>query len=191
MKVVGFNGSPRKDGNTELLLQTVCSKLKENGAETEIIQIGNSLIHGCTGCRKCYETQNEQCIITTDEINSWVQKVIQADVLLLGSPVYFADITPEMKAFIDRVGYILRSNGNPQKHKIAAGVVAVRRAGGLTAFDSINRFFLVNQMIVVGSSYWNVGIGREKGDVLSDEEGMKTMKTLAENIFWTWEKLNK
>jgi multimeric flavodoxin WrbA len=189
MKILAFNGSPRTGGNTELLIKEVFNTFKDKNIDPELIQIGGKLLHGCTGCRKCIENKNEKCIIDNDELNSWIGKIKEADVIILGSPVYFADITPEMKAFIDRIGYITRANGHLLKRKIGAAIVAVRRAGGLTAFDSINRFFLVNQMIVIGSSYWNVGIGRDIGDVLEDEEGMQTMKTLGENIYWALQNL--
>jgi multimeric flavodoxin WrbA len=189
MKIITFNGSPRIGGNTEILLREVCKELEKNSIETEHFQLGGKLLHGCTGCRKCVENKNEKCVIETDSINEWVQKIKEADGILLGSPVYFGDITPETKAFIDRVGYVTRANGHLLKQKIGAAVIAVRRAGGLTAFDSINRFFLINGMIVPGSSYWNIGIGGAKGDVLNDAEGLQTMQNLGKNIAWLLKKI--
>jgi multimeric flavodoxin WrbA len=164
--------------------------LEKSGIETEIIQIGGKVFRGCTGCRKCSETKNEKCIFD-DKINGYIQKVKSADILILGSPVYFSDVTSEMKAFIDRIGYVTRSNGFMLKRKIGAAVIAVRRAGAIPSFDSINHFFLINEMIVPGSSYWNLGIGREKGDVVNDIEGMKTMQTLGENIAWLANKIKE
>jgi multimeric flavodoxin WrbA len=189
MKIVAFNGSPRMDGNTHLLLQEVCKELTKQNIETEIIQIGGNMFQGCMGCRKCVENRDEKCVICNDGINQWLQIIKNADGLLLGSPVYFGDITPELKAFIDRIGYVTRANGHILKHKISAAVIAVRRAGGLTAFDTINRFFLINQMIVVGSSYWNIGFGGAKGEVLHDREGINTMQTLGKNIAWLMQKM--
>lgn len=116
--------------------------------------------------------------------------MVNADAIIIGSPVYFSDITSETKALIDVAGYTLRAAGNPLKRKIGAAVIAVRRAGGMPSFDSINHFFLINEMIVPGSTYWNIGIGREKGDVKDDEEGIKTMKNLGKNISWLLKKIN-
>jgi multimeric flavodoxin WrbA len=189
MKILMFNGSPRPDGNTKILLDEVAKELQGNKIEVEHFQIGGKLLHGCTGCRKCIENKDEKCIIDNDEINIWLQKIKEADGFILGSPVYFGDITPELKAFIDRIGYVTRANGHMLKRKIGAAVIAVRRAGGLTAFDTVNRFFLINQMIVPGSSYWNIGIGGAKGDVLNDAEGLQTMQTLGKNIVWLLKKL--
>jgi len=116
--------------------------------------------------------------------------MIDADGILIGSPVYFADITPETKALIDVVGYVTRANGHLLKHKVGAGVIAVRRGGALHTFESINNFFLINQMIVPGSSYWNFAFGREPGDVLNDEEGINTIKTLGQNMAWLLNKIH-
>jgi multimeric flavodoxin WrbA len=190
MKVVGFNGSARKDGNTAILMRRVLRVLEKEGIETELIQLAGELIHGCNACRTCYKTKNERCIIEDDKINEYVQKMKAADGIILGSPTYFSMMTPEMKALIDRTGYVARANKHLLKRKVGAAVVAVRRAGGIPTFDAINHYFLINQMIVPGSSYWNVGIGNKKGEVEGDKEGMKTMDDLGKNMAWLVKKLN-
>lgn len=184
MKILAINGSPRKGGNTELLIREVFKTLEAHGIETEMYQLGGKQIHGCTGCMKCRELADGKCHIKNEAIQECIEKMKEADGIILGSPVYFSDLTPEMKALMDVSGYVLRGCGNPLRRKIGAAVVAVRRAGGIPTFDSINRFFLINEMIIPGSSYWNVGIGKAKGDVLKDEEGLKTMQTLGENMAW-------
>ncbi len=188
MKVVAFNGSPRSNGNTQILLEEVCKVLNAQGIETEIIQVGTRNIHGCIACGKCRENGDNRCIFSDDIVNECVEKIIEADGILLGSPVYFAGLSAQMKAFIDRVGYVCRPNGL-LKRKVGASVVAVRRDGAMSAFNSMNNFFTIAESIVVSSSYWNQGIGKEKGDVLSDEEGMNTMTTLGENMAWLLKKL--
>ena len=184
MKVIAFNGSPRTDGNTSILLNHVLEPIKAQGIDTEIFQLGGRHIHGCRACGGCRITKNSRCTHDDDLANECIAKIIEADGIILGSPTYFADLTPEIKALIDRAGYVAGANGGLLKRKVGAAVIAVRRAGEIHAFDSINHFFLISQMIVPGSCYWNVGIGREKGDVLEDEEGLKTMRILGENIAW-------
>ena len=190
MKVVAFNGSPRRKGNTKILIDTLFSVLEKEGIETEMIQLGNKLVHGCTACGKCKEIQNGQCHIKNDHLNYCIEKMIEADGIIIGSPVYFADVTTEVKALIDVVGYVVRANGHLLKRKVGAGVVAVRRGGALPTYNTMNNFFLINQMIVPGSSYWNFAFGRNPGEVLNDEEGMETMKTLGENMAWLLKKTN-
>lgn len=188
MKVIGFNCSPRKGGNTELLIREVFKPLESAGIRTEIIQLKGKQVNGCTACMKCRKAADGICHQDNKLINQCIRKMVKADVIIIGSPTYFSDISTEAKALIDVAGYSLRGAGNPLRRKIGAAVIAVRRAGAIHAFDSINHFFLINEMIVPGSSYWNVGIGREKKDVLKDEEGMKTMKVLGENILWLLKK---
>ena len=189
MKVVAFNGSPRRKGNTEILINTVFSALQNSGIETELVQLGNKLVHGCTACGKCKEIQNGKCHIKNEHLNFCIEKMIEADGILIGSPVYFADVTTEVKALMDVAGYVTRANGHLLKRKVGAGVVAVRRGGQLHTFESLNNFFLINQMIVPGSSYWNFAFGRNPGDVLHDEEGMQTLKTLGENMAWLMKRI--
>jgi multimeric flavodoxin WrbA len=189
VKVVAFNGSARKDGNTATLLRRVLSVLDAEGFETELVQLAGEQVRGCNACRTCYTTKNKRCVIEDDKVNEYIQKMLDADGVLLGSPVYFSMMTPEMKALIDRAGYVARANEDMFKRKVGAAVVAVRRAGAMPTFDAINHFFLISQMIVPGSSYWNIGFGRKKGDVEGDEEGMQTMEDLGRNMAWLIKKL--
>ena len=189
MKVVAFNGSPRKDGNTYRLLQHVFSALNKEGIETELVQVGGNLIHGCIACYQCFQNKNGRCVQTADAVNDWIAKMREADGIILASPTYFADITPELKALIDRAGLVAGANDNFLVRKVGAAVVAVRRGGAIHAFDSINHFFLIRQMIIPGSCYWNVGIGREKGEIEKDDEGIRTMAVLGENMAWVMKKL--
>lgn len=184
MKILGINGSPHKDGNTALLIKEVFKPLEAAGFETEFFQLGGKQVHGCTACGKCRETQSSYCHIKNDVINEAIEKMIAADAIILGSPVFFTNVTTEMKALIDVAGYVTRGAGHLLKHKVGAGVVAVRRAGEIHTFNSLNAFFLITQMIIPGASYWNVGIGKNPGDVLHDEEGMNTMKNLGDNMTW-------
>lgn len=189
MKVVAFNGSPRKSGNTAILIDEIFSILKEEGIETEKIQLGNKKVHGCTACGKCRKLKDGRCHIKNDHLNFCIEKMVEADGIIIGSPVYFTDVTPEVKALIDVAGYATRGAGHLLKRKVGAGVIAVRRGGALHTFATINNFFLINQMIIPGSSYWNFAMGQGEGDVLQDEEGMRIMHTLAENMVWLLKKL--
>ncbi|NSW95501.1 MAG: flavodoxin family protein [Bacteroidales bacterium] len=190
MNVLAVNCSPRKDGNTYILLNEVLKPIQEKGINTEIFQIGGKKIRGCIACMKCRKEGDGRCHQKNDVINECIARMELADAIIIGSPVYFADLSGDAKAFIDVSGYALRGKGNLLRRKIGAGVIAVRRAGAIHAFDSINHFFLINEMIIPGSSYWNIAIGREKGEVLKDEEGIKTMRVLGENIAWLMEKLS-
>jgi multimeric flavodoxin WrbA len=190
MMVAAFNGSPREDGNTSILLRYVLAELEAEGIETELMQVGGRQIAGCTACKECFRNKDQQCSVTTDILNECLAKMIAADGILLGSPTYFTDVTPEMKALIDRGGYVARANGGLFRHKVGAAVVAVRRQGALHAFDSINHLFQISEMIIPGSTYWNMGIGLEKGDVEKDEEGIRTMKNLGQNMAWLLKRLH-
>jgi multimeric flavodoxin WrbA len=190
MKVVAFNGSPRTDGNTAILIGHVLRELEAEGISTEVVQVGGEPIRGCTACRACHTSGTQRCINDDDIVNECIAKMVEADGIVLGSPVYFADVTTEMKALIDRAGYVSRGNGDLFRRKVGAAVIAVRRGGAIHAFDTINHFFLLGQMIVPGSSYWNFAFGREKGEVEQDVEGIQTMKTLGQNMAWLLKRLN-
>jgi len=189
LKVVAFNGSSRKDGNTAILIRRVLKVLEAEGIQTELVQLAGERIRGCNACRVCFKTKNKRCVIENDNVNAYLRKMIEADGIILGSPVYFSMMTPELKALIDRTGYVALANEHLFKRKAGAAVVAVRRAGGIPTFDAINHFFLITQMIVPGSSYWNVGFGGKKGDVEGDEEGMRIMDDLGRNMAWLMKKL--
>ncbi|MCE4564441.1 flavodoxin family protein [Maribellus sp. CM-23] len=191
MKILAINGSPRKNGNTALLIHEMFKIFEAEGFQTDLVQLGNKPVHGCTACAKCKEEQDGRCHIKNDHLNLCIGKMLEADGIIIGSPVYFADVTTEIKALIDVAGYATRASGHLLKRKVGAGVIAVRRGGALHAFETINNFFLINQMIVPGSSYWNFAIGRNPGDVLNDDEGMQTIRTLADNMVWLLNQLKK
>ena len=191
MKVVAFNGSSRKDGNTAILLRRVLAELEAEGIETELVQLAGKGFTGCTACLKCDETRDNRCSgVKDDGLNDCIAKMIEADGILIGSPTYYANCTATTQALMERAGYATRKSGNPLARKVGAGVVAVRRAGAMHAFDSINHWFQINEMIVVGSSYWNIGIGRAIGDVEQDDEGLATMTNLGRSMAWVLHKLH-
>jgi len=191
MKVIAFNGSARKDGNTAFLLNTVLDELKTEGIEIEVYNLAGKPIQGCLACYKCFQNKNNKCAVDKDIINECIAKMIEADGILLGSPTYFADVSAGMKALIERCGMVGRANNGLYKRKVGAGVVAVRRAGAIHVFSSLNYFFLINEMIVPGSSYWNIGHGREPGEVKNDAEGIQTMKALGQNMAWLMRQMEK
>lgn len=191
MRVVAFNGSARKAGNTTLLLEAVLDELKAEGIATELVQLAGKALGGCIACYKCFENKNFKCAVDKDEMNTYIQKMLDADGVLLGSPTYFSDVTANMKALIERCGMVARANDDMFRRKVGAAVVAVRRAGATHVFSSINYFFLIGQMIVPGSSYWNLAIGRNPGDVRDDAEGMQTMANLGKNVAWLMKKLHE
>ena len=189
MKVVAINGSARKGGNTAILLGHVLGELAAEGIETELVELAGAKIHGCLACRKCSTRKDRRCSQTDDMGNVCIDRMAAADGILLGSPTYVADISPEIKALIDRACLVGKANGGMFRRKVGAAVVAVRRAGAIHAFDALNHFFLISEMIIPGSSYWNIGIGREPGEVEKDEEGIQTMKTLGRNMAWLLKKV--
>lgn len=191
MKVTAFNGSARKNGNTAILIRYVFEELEKEGIETELVQLAGKGVHGCAACMKCFKNKNQVCSFDDDFINECIGKMIEADGIILGSPVYFSDLTSEMKSLIDRAGMVARANGHMYKRKVGAAVVAARRAGAVHTFDSINHFFLISHMIVPGSSYWNIGFGREKGEVEGDEESRRTMADLGQNMAWLLKKIKE
>ncbi|MGB9712044.1 MAG: flavodoxin family protein [Dissulfurimicrobium sp.] len=190
MKVVAFNGSARKDGNTAILLNVVLEELKAEGIETELYSLAGRSILGCIACYQCFEKKNRRCAVENDVVNDCIQKMDKADGILLGSPTYFADVSAGMKALIERCGMVGRANNGMYRRKVGAAVVAARRAGAVHVFNSINFFFTISEMIVVGSSYWNIGMGRQPGEVSNDTEGIQTMKDLGRNMAWLLKRIN-
>ena len=188
MKVVAFNGSARKDGNTAILVRQVFSELEAEGIDTELVQMAGQTIRGCTACGQCFKKKNQRCVIDNDIANECIEKMVAADGIILASPTYFADVTAEMKALIDRAGFVAKANDDMFGRKIGAAVVAVRRAGSIHVFDTINHFFLISQMVIPGSIYWNMGFGLNKGEIEQDEEGLKTMQILGQNMAWLLKK---
>jgi len=189
MKVVAFNGSPRANGNTSILIEHVFKPLREEGIATELVQVGGQDIHGCRACYQCFERKDGHCVFD-DLLNVCVDKMKEADGIILGSPTYFANVSAELKALIDRAGLVNVANGRFLQRKVGAAVVAVRRAGAVNAFDAINHFFQSTHMIIPGSSYWNLAVGREIGEVEGDDEGMATMENLGKNMAWLLKKLH-
>lgn len=184
MKVVAFNGSARKDGNTAFLVRTVFEALENQGIQTELIQLAGKEIHGCTACMRCFSEKNRRCAVKNDFLNACIEKMAGAEGVILASPTYFANVSSEMKALIDVAGMVSIANEAMLRRKVGAAVVAVRRGGAIAAFDAMNHFFLISQMIVPGSSYWNMGFGMEKGEAAGDSEGIDTMRTLGQNMAW-------
>jgi multimeric flavodoxin WrbA len=190
MKVVAFNGSARKDGNTAILIRYVLGELEKEGIETQMVQLAGKNIHGCRACRKCVENKDKRCSFDDDVVNDCIEKMLESEGIILGSPTYLGGPSSEIKALIDRAGFVALWNGKMLRKKVGAAVVAERRAGAIHVFHSINNLFLMNEMIVPGSIYWNLGLGREKGEVENDPEGIETMEALGRNMAWLLKKLH-
>ena len=171
------------------MLRTALAEIEAAGIETELVQLHGKVIQGCIACNQCWEKKNGHCAITKDILNELLDKMVAAEGLLLGSPTYFANVTSNIKSIIDRAGMVSLANDALLARKVGAAVVAVRRGGAIHTFDSINHFFFISQMVVPGSSYWNMGHGLEPGDVEQDEEGLLTMRTLGKNMAWVLTKL--
>ncbi|MBC8017698.1 MAG: flavodoxin family protein [Verrucomicrobia bacterium] len=184
MKVLAFNGSPNKEGNTCHAIRMVAAELEKEGIETEIVQVGNQAIRGCIACGQCVKNRNEQCLLPGDEVNGWIQKMKEADGIILGSPVHYAAIAGTMKSFLDRAFYVTSVNNSMLRHKVGAAVVAVRRSGGLPAFDQLNNYLCYSEMLLATSNYWNVIHGTRPGEATQDEEGVQIMRVLGRNMAW-------
>jgi len=189
MKVVAINGSARKDGNTAILIRHVFEELNAAGIETEMIQLAGQPVKGCLACYRCFENKDRQCAQKDDVVNECLPKMAEADGIIVASPTYFAGMSGQLKCFCDRAFFVARANDDLFARKVGAAVVAVRRGGAVPVFDAINHYLLIGQMIVPGSVYWNIGIGRNIGEVVGDEEGLRTMKTLGQNMAWLLHKV--
>jgi len=189
-KITAFNGSARRDGNTAILLKTALLELEKSGFSTELVQLAGKPLRGCSACGGCFRNKDKKCVLPDDGLNGYLEKMSGSAGILIGSPTYFADVSSETKALIDRAGYVSLANGGLLRRKAGAAVVAVRRGGAVHAFDTINHFFTISQMIIPGSNYWNMGVGRDIGEVETDKEGLATMKTLGENMAWLLSKLH-
>lgn len=183
MKVVAFNGSPKKEGNTYYALKVVAEELVKEGIEVEIVHVGDKIIRGCLACNMCAKNKNERCIID-DEVNDWIQKMKNADGIILGSPVHYASIAATMKAFLDRAFYVASANGGLFRHKVGAAVVTVRRSGGVTTFDQLNNYLNYSEMLIPTSNYWNVIHGARPGEIMQDDEGVQILRILGKNMAW-------
>ncbi len=183
MKVVAFNGSPKVNGNTNLAIEMVASELKKEGIEVEVIHVGNKLIQGCMACNACMKNKDEKCIIKGDSVNEWIQKMKEADGIILGTPVHYAAIGGTMKSFLDRSFYVMGST-SMLRHKVGAAVVAVRRSGGIPAFEQLNNYLNYSEMVMPTGNYWNVIHGTTPGEVKEDTEGKQIMEVLGKNMAW-------
>ncbi|GAB4278292.1 MAG: flavodoxin family protein [Coriobacteriia bacterium] len=184
MRVVAFNGSARRDGNTAILVRKAFEPLEEAGVECELVQLSGETLHGCRACGWCRKNPVGRCNYDDDIVNECIAKMREADGIILASPTYFAGISPEIKALADRAFYVARGNDHMFSRKIGAALVAVRRGGAIAAFDALNHYFFISDMVVPGSYYWNDGVGAPKGAVAEDEEGMKVAHRLGENMLW-------
>lgn len=184
MKVVAFNGSPAKAGNTYHGIKIVIDELEKEGIETEIVHVGNKPIRGCIACKNCTKNKNGKCVITTDPVNEWIEKMKEADGIILGSPVHYSAIAGAMKSFLDRAFYVTSVNNGMLRHKVGAAVVAVRRAGGIPTFDQLNNYINYSEMLIPTSNYWNVINGTAPGEAMQDEEGIQIMRVLGKNMAW-------
>lgn len=178
MKIIAINGSPKPKGNTYYALRTVCDELEQQSIETEILHVGNLDIKGCISCYRCKEGY---CVHNDDILNDMVNKIYEADGVLIGTPVYYSGIAGTLKCFLDRLFY---ANRGRMRHKVAAGIAIPRRSGGMPAFEQLNNYFLISEMIVASSYYWNVIHGAAPKEVLEDAEGMSVLKNLANNMGW-------
>ncbi len=191
MKVIAFNGSPHKEGNTYHLIRHTLDEIEKAGIKTEIIQIGGEKVHPCTACGKCFEKNNRQCVQDDDPVNDCIVKMVEADAIIIATPTYFAGVTPEIKAFMDRAFFVAIANGGLFRQKLGAGIAAERRSGAVCAVDTINHYFGISGMFSAGSRYWNNAKGLRPGDVENDEEGVDTMHQLGENIAWFVKRINR
>lgn len=188
MKVIAINGSARLGGNTAIMLKAALDELEAEGIATELVELGPKALQGCIACYKCFDNKDRLCAVK-DAMNGYIEKMLEADGILLGSPTYFADVTTNMKALMDRSGMVARANDDMFRRKVGAGVVTARRGGAIHTFDTLNHFFFIGQMVVPGSSYWNMGYGREPGQVRGDDEGLRTMRVLGQNMAWLMKKI--
>jgi multimeric flavodoxin WrbA len=189
MKVLGISGSPRRDGNTDILVKTVLEVLAGEGLRTEFLSLADRPIKPCMACRGCFASETIHCVQEDPAFEGVLDKFAAADGIVLGSPVYFGSATPQIMALLDRVGYVARKFPQLLRRKVGAAIVVARRAGQNFTFAQLNYFFLISEMIVPGSTYWNVAFGREKGEVRNDAEGMETVKNLAGNMAWLMKQL--
>jgi multimeric flavodoxin WrbA len=184
MNVAVINGSPKSNGNTALALHKVMEALEKGGVDCKLIHVGNQPVRGCTACGQCGKNKDEQCIQKDDPVNEWIQDMKAADGILVGSPVYYSGMAGTLKCFLDRAFFVAGANGGLFRHKVGAGLVVARRSGGTAAFDQLNKYFLISEMMVPGSNYWNVGHGGRPGEISQDEEAMQIMEVLGENMAW-------
>ncbi len=181
-KVIAINGSARKDGNTAILIRHMLEELENESIETELVQLAGRKIRGCTACTKCFENRDQRCVLDDDIVNDCIEKMAGADGIILGSPVYFTDVTAEMKALVDRAGFVSMANDGLFKRKVGSAVVVQRRTGAIHSLDTLLHFLLIAGMIVPGLPA--IGVGRDIGDVEKDDESIARAKNAARNMAW-------
>jgi multimeric flavodoxin WrbA len=181
-KVIAINGSPRKDGNTSILIGHVIEELEKEGIATEEVNLGGNVARGCTACMKCQENQDGHCVFEDDIVNSCIDRMVEADGIILGSPVYFLDVTAEMKGLIDRAGFVAMANRDLFSRKAGVPVTVMRRAGATTALNTMINFMVFSGMIIPGKPV--IGVGREVGAVDKDEEGIRRAHDTGKNMAW-------
>ena len=181
-KVIAINGSPRKNGNTSILLGHIREELENEGISTEEVNLGGGVARGCTACMKCAENQDGHCVFNDDIVNSCIDKMVGADGIILGSPVYFLDVTAEMKGLIDRAGLVAMVNGDLFRRKAGVAVTVMRRAGATTALNTMMNFMVFSGMIMPGKPV--IGLGREIGAVACDEEGIGRAHDTGKDMAW-------
>jgi len=186
MKVVGFNGSSRKDGNTTILMKYLFREIEKEDIETELFQLSAKTIHGCIACYKCFKNQDKRCAVKNDAANEYIEKILGAEGVVLGSPSYFQDVTAEMKALIDRVGFVGLANGKMYRNKVGALLSCFRRTGGVHTIETMNHLFFSNEFLIVGRA---LCVARDEGDVEKDEEGIQAARTLGQRTAWILKKL--
>jgi len=205
MKVIGIAGSPREQSNSEYFLEVALNELQENGIETELIRLNKKKIHPCTGCYNCVEAK--ACTLEADDFDEVFQKMLEADGIIIGSPVYNSSTPADVKALLDRAGFLSRWISNDMKSKsenyewkgtafsgkVAAPITVARRVGQNFAFAELLLWFTVNDFIVTGSHYWNVGVAGKGGalDAENDIEGIGIMKHMARNMAHLIKQLKK
>lgn len=190
MKVVAFNGSARKGGNTAEMIKTALTPLEAAGIQTETVELAGKKMRGCIACYKCFKNKDQRCAVDNDFMNDCIAKMVEADGIILASPTYFANVSTEMKALIDRAGLVCRANDIMFARKVGGAIAVARRGGAIHTFNSLNHFFFISEMVVPGSDYWNMGFGLEKGDVKGDDEGLNTMTKLGDNMAWLLQKIH-
>jgi len=181
IRILGIVGSPRVGGNTERLVAEALKAAGEDGAETELLGLADREVKPCDACRSCRKTG--ECRVK-DDFRSIFDKMIQADGIILASPVYFGSATPQIKTVIDRAGYLSVAKGRVFENKVGGAMVVARRAGQNFTLAQLMFFFLHQGMIVPGSTYWNIAFGREKGEVAKDEEGLQTARNFGKKMVW-------
>jgi multimeric flavodoxin WrbA len=190
MHAIAITGSPRKDGNTDTLLARCLGGLAQKGISGELVSLRDKTIKGCRGCKSCARNKDKRCGIRDDDFHPIFEQMLGADIIVVGSPVYFGSATPELMALLDRAGYVAKQNGGLFSRKLGGPIAVARRAGHNFTYAQLMFWFMINDMVVPGSSYWNVALALEPGMVKEDAEALATVDRFAENLAWLGEKIS-